>query len=130
MLEQLAGHDRVEGSVGEGKRLLDVRLDRLDPERLGLRERGAVDVESDDLVPLEEVARQRSGAAAEVEHALAAADGLPEERDPLRNEDEVALVPPLPVMLLVPTPEVLGHSPTTSVTRRRRPRGPARRSSS
>ena len=68
VLEQLSGDDRVEARVVERERLLDVRHDGLDPELLRLGERRAVDVEADDLVSVEEVARQRTRAAAEVEH--------------------------------------------------------------
>ena len=74
VLEQLARDDGVEARAGEWQRLLDVRLHRLDAERLGLREGRAVDVEPDDLVPLEEVPRQRARAAAEIENALPGAD--------------------------------------------------------
>ena len=97
MLEQLPRDDRVEAAVVERQRL-DVRLHRLDAERRGFLERVRVDVEADDE-PLEEVPRQRARAAAEVEHPLAAADGGDEQRDAFRHEDEVALVPMLPMML-------------------------------
>ena len=46
-------------AVVERKRLLDVRLHRLDPEHRGFLERVRVDVEADDQVVLEEVPRQR-----------------------------------------------------------------------
>ena len=71
MLEQLAGDDGVEAPVRERQWLLHVREHRLDPELRGRLERDAVDVRAHDLVPLEEVARERAGAAAEVEDALA-----------------------------------------------------------
>ena len=126
VLEELPGHDRVEARVVEGKRLLDVRDDGLDAELRSLVERDAVDVEADDLVPVEEVPRERTRAAAEVEHPPAAPDRLLEERDPLRHEDEVALVPPLSMMLLV----LLGEAHARRLRQSRRlPRDRARRSS-
>ena len=112
VLEQLAGDDGVEARVRERERLLDVRHHGLDAERLGLRERRAVDVEADDLVPLEEVPGQRARAAPEVEDALPAPDRRPEERDALGDEDEVALVAPLPMVLLVPLAERAHAEPT------------------
>ena len=105
VLEELAGDDGVEARVGERQRLLDVRLHRLDPERGGLLERGRIDVEADDRVPFEEVARQRAGTAAEVEHALPAADRRDEQRDALGDEDEVALVSALAMVLFVAVAE-------------------------
>ena len=70
-----------------------------------------VDVDADDLVPLEEVAGERAGAAAEVEHALAFPDRLLEERDSLRDEDELAGVPTLAVVGLVELAERHGATP-------------------
>ena len=106
MLEELAGDDRVEARVPERQRLLDVRLDGLDPERPRFLERRGVHVEPDHGVALEEVLGQRARAAAEVEHALPAADRLDEERDPLGDEDEVALVAAFAVVLFVALAEV------------------------
>ena len=114
MLEELAGDDGVEARVLERQRLLDVRLHRLDPERRGLLERGGVDVEPDDRVALEEVLRQRARAAAEVEHALPATDRGLEERDALGDEDEVALVSSLAVVLFVAFAERAHAEPTAA----------------
>ena len=101
MLEQLAGDDGVEGLVGERERLLHVGHDRRDPALLRLGEGGPVDVDADDLVPVDEVLAQRAGAAAQVEHLVALADRLLEERDALGDEHELAVVPALPVVALV-----------------------------
>ena len=101
MLEELAGDDRVEAGVLERERLLHVGLERLDPERGRLLERGGVDVEPDHRVALEEVPGQRTRAAAEVEHPLPRPDRGDEERDALGHEDEVAVVAPLAMVLLV-----------------------------
>ena len=110
VLEELAGDDGVEARVLERQRLLDVRLHGLDPERRGLLERGGVDVEPDHRVAVEEVPRQRARAAAEVEHALPVADRRLEQRDALGDEDEVALVTSLAVVLFVALAEI-GHGP-------------------
>ena len=114
MLEELAGDDGVEARVVERQRLLDVRLHGLDPERGGLLERGRIDVETDDRVPFEEVARQRAGTAAEVEHALSGADGRDEQRDALGDEDEVALVSALAMVLFVAVAERAHAEPTAA----------------
>ena len=71
VLEQFPGDDRVELLAVERERRLDVGGDHGDAELLRLCERALVDVDSDDLVPLEEVAGESAGAAAEVEHAPA-----------------------------------------------------------
>ncbi len=115
VLEELARDHRVEARIRKRERRLDVGLDGLDPELRRLRERDPVDVEADDLVPVEEVPRERSRAAAEVEHPLAAPDRGLEERDALRHEDEVALVPALPMMLFVALAEI-GHAELTAAS--------------
>ena len=112
--KQLACDDGVEAGVLERQRLLDVRLHRLDPERGGLLERGGVDVEPDDRVSLEEVLGQRARAAAEVEHAFPLPDRLDEQRDALGNEDEVALVSSLAVVLFVAVAERAHAEPTAA----------------
>lgn len=109
VLEQLPGDDCVEARIGERKRLLDVRLHRLDAERLRLRKGSAVDVEPDDLVVIEEVPGQRARPAAEIEYALSATNRSLEDWNPLGDEDEVAVVASLPVVLFVPLAEV-GHA--------------------
>ncbi len=114
MLEELAGDDRIEALLVEGEPLLHVRLYRLDPERGGLLERSRVDVQADDRVALEEATRQRARAAAEVEHALPAADRRNQEGNTLRDEDEVALVSPLTVVLFVALAEVRHAEPTAA----------------
>jgi hypothetical protein len=81
VLEQLAGDDHVEGLVVEREGLLDVRPTGLDPQLRGLGQRLAVDVEPDDLVPLEVRPGQRAVAATEIEDPPPGApDQLPEER--------------------------------------------------
>src|SRR4029450_14091893 len=87
VLEELSGDDGIEARILERERFLDVRLHGLDPQGGRLLERRAVDVEPDDRVPLEEVPRQRSGPATEVEYPLAASDGRAKERDSLGDED-------------------------------------------
>ena len=114
MLEELSRDDRVEARVLERQRLLDVRLHRLDPEGCRLLERGGVHVQAHHRVAFEEVARQRAGAAAEVEYPLPAADGRLEQRDPLGDEDEVALATSLSVMLLVALGELAHAEPTAA----------------
>ena len=101
MLEELPGDDGIEARVLERQRLLDVRLYGFDPQIARFRERRRVDVEADQLVSLEDVARQRSRAATEVEHALPTPDRGLEERDPLRNEDELAFGTAFPMVLFV-----------------------------
>src|SRR5688572_32903447 len=66
MLEKLTRDHGVEALVGEGERLLHVGDDWHDPALFCLRERRLVDVDPDDLVPLEEVLSEGAGAAAEV----------------------------------------------------------------
>ena len=68
MLEQLAGDDDVEAAVVERQRIVEVGPARLDPELLRLRERLAVGVDADDLVPAGIGLGQGAVAAAEVEH--------------------------------------------------------------
>ena len=115
VLEELSGDHCIEARILERKRLFHVRLNRLDPERLGLGERRAINVETDDLVPLEEVAGQRPGATAEVEDSLPTPDRSLEERDPLGNEDELTVGAPLAVVFLVASGELVGHAePTTA----------------
>ena len=114
VLEELARDHRVEARVLERQRLLDVRLHRLDPERGGLLERRSVDVEPDDRVALEEVPRERARAAAEVEDALATPDRRDDQRDALGDEDEVALVPSLAMVLFVALAEIRHAEPTAA----------------
>src|SRR5207244_10178565 len=111
MFEQLARDHRVEARVAERERLFDIRLNGLDPELSRPREGGGVDVQADDVVSLEEVARQRARAASEVEHPLAGPDRSLEQRDPLGDEDEVAFVATLAVMGLVPLAEITHAEP-------------------
>ena len=114
VLEELAGDDSVEARVLERQRLLDVRLHGLDPERRAFSSAACVDVEPDDRVAFEEVLRQRARAAAEVEHALPAADRLDEQRDALGDEDEVALVSSLAMVLFVAVAERAHAEPTAA----------------
>ncbi len=114
VLEELARDDRVEARIVEGEHLLDVRLHGLDPERRSLLERCCIDVEPDDRVALEEVLRQRPRAAAEVEHALPGADRRLEVRDALGDEDEVAFVTSLAVVLFVALGEIAHAEPTAA----------------
>ena len=114
MLEELTCDDGVEARVLERQRLFDVGLDRLDSECGRLLERGRIDVEADDRVPVEEVPGERARATAEVEHTLAAADGRDEERDALGHEDEVALVSSLAVVLFVAFAERAHAEPTAA----------------
>jgi len=116
VLEELSGNDHVEARALEGKRLLDVRLNRLDPERLGLGERCSIDVETDNLVAVEEVTGQRPRATAEIENPLPAPDRRLEERDPLGHEDELAFGTSLAVMLLVAVGELVGHAEPTAAS--------------
>jgi hypothetical protein len=81
MLEELARDDHVELGVVERELLLDVRPARRDAAAGRVRERVAVDVDPDHLVVGEIRERERAGAAAEIEDALAGpADIAPEER--------------------------------------------------
>ena len=114
MLEELSGDDCVEALVLERQRLFHVRLHGLDAERPRLLERRSVDVEPDHRVPLQEVPRQRPRPAAEIEHALPTADRLHEERDPLGDEDEVALVTTLAMVRFVAFAEI-GHAEPTAL---------------
>ena len=114
MLEELARDDRVEARVLERKGLLDVRLQRLDPERGRLLERRGVDVEADHRVALEEVPGQRTRAAPEVEHALPRPDGRDNQRNALGHEHEVALVSPRAVVLFVSFADRAHAEPTAA----------------
>ena len=101
MLEELTGDDSVEARVGERERLVDVGDHGLDTELGRLLERSPVDVEPDHVVALDEMLRQRTGPAAQIEHALSAADRRLEHGNALGDEDEVTFVPAFPVMLFV-----------------------------
>src|SRR5207244_3910026 len=101
VLEHLAGDDGVEARVLERERIVEVGPARLDPELRGLGERGPVDVDADDLVPLGVCLRQRPVAAAEVEHRLPGADPLAEERRALRLAEDEVLAPALAVVAAV-----------------------------
>src|SRR5205823_9392257 len=92
VLEQLARDDDVEALAVERQRLLGIAPVRLDPELRRLGQRFAIDVDADDLVPVEVAPGERAVAAAEVEDAPAGpADVAAEELRPLRpGEDEVA----------------------------------------
>src|SRR5919198_706331 len=68
VLEQLASDDDVEALGVELERPVEVGPVRLDPELRRLRERLAVGVDADNVVPLGIGLRQRAVAAAEVEH--------------------------------------------------------------
>ena len=65
-------------------------------------------------LPSRKCLRQRARAAAEVEHALPAADRRHEERDALGDEDEVALVASLAVVLFVALAETAHAEPTAA----------------
>ena len=77
-------------SSSNGSALVEVGPTRLDPEFLRLRERLAVHVDADDIVPVGVRGAERAVAAAEIEHAAPRPpDVLPEQRDALGpREDE------------------------------------------
>ena len=114
MLEELTCDHDVEARLLEGQRLFDVGLQRLDSESGRLLERSRIDVEADDRVPLEEVPGERTGATAEVQHTLPAANGRNEERNALGHEDEVALASSLAVVLFVAFAERAHAEPTAA----------------
>ena len=60
------------------------------------------------------MAGQGSRAAAEIEHPLPASDRRPEEGNALWNEEEIALVASLPVMLFVALAEIAHAEPTAA----------------
>ena len=114
VLEEFTGNDDVEARALERQLVFDVGLDRLDSESCRFLEGGRIDVEADDRVPLEEVPGERARTTAEVEHALPAANGGDEERDTLGNEDEVAPVSSLAVVLFVAFAERAHAEPTAA----------------
>ena len=109
MLEQLAGDDDVEARVLERQAFLRVDPLRLDAQARRVVQRQLVDVDTDNVVPLQVRPRQRAVAAPDVEDAAAgASDVAAEELGALAaSVDEglraVPMVPAIaPTLLLEP----------------------------
>ena len=94
--------------VGEGKLLLGVRDDGLDPESRGSPERRAIYVKTNDCVPRKEMPAHCARAATEIENTMSGpADCSDEKWDALGNEHEVAALPRGAMMFLVSSAQVL-----------------------
>src|SRR5215211_1559345 len=112
VLEQFAGDDDVEGFVCELEWGVEVGVMRLHAELRGLRERIAVRVHADHLVPLRVGAGQRAVAAAEVEDAPPRpVDVAAKENGALGPGEHEARAALAPVVLGIPLAELVqGHA--------------------
>ena len=120
MLEHLARDNDVEALRVEGEGRVEIRPVRLDPELRRFHQRLAVDVDTHDVVAVQVCARERAGAAAEIEHAPSGpADVAPEEGGTLVRAEDVLRASGRLVVLAIalPGPFACAHRPQSRILR-------------